>query len=201
MIDELVIFDCDQGTPEWHEARRGVVTASCFADVLAKGEGKTRRKLLLTLAGEIISGEVEDGYSNKHMERGHEFESIARELYAFQGDADPQLVGFMRRGRIGASPDALIGTDGLLEIKSKLRWLQLDALERGVLPPEHRAQVQGQLLVSGRSYCDFVSYAPRLPLLIVRVERDEPYIATLKQALADFVGEMDALTTKYQEAA
>lgn len=191
------ILDCVQGEPEWFEARRGVVTASRFSDVLAKGHGITRRKYLLTLAGEAITGEVAESYSNGHMERGHVMEAEARDLYAFAKDVDPQLVGFMRRGRAGASPDSLVGDDGMVEIKTKLPHLQLDVLDKGKLPSDHVAQVQGQMWISGRAWCDFVSYWPRLPLFCIRIERDEAYIATLEQAVADFVGELDGYITKY----
>lgn len=197
-MSELRIYDCDQNSVEWHEARCGIPTASRFADVLAKGEGKTRRKYLLTLAGEILTGEVAEGFTNHHMERGHAMEDDARQMFAFQHDADPQLVGFMRRDRVGASPDSLLGDAGLLEIKTKLPHLQLECLEAGKLPACHVAQVQGQLWVSGRDYCDFVSYWPRMPLFHVRVERDEKYIEKLAQAVADFLGELDGIVARYQ---
>lgn len=196
-MDDLRIFDCAQNSPEWTEARRGIPTASRFADVLAKGQGITRRKYLLTLAGELLTGDCAEGFTNPHIERGHAMEDDARQLYAFMHEADPVLVGFMRRGRVGASPDSLLGKDGLLEIKTKLPHLQLDCLEKGKLPSEHVAQVQGQLLVSGRAYCDFVSYWPRMPLFHVRVERDDTYIATLAQEVADFLGELDRIVAKY----
>lgn len=198
------IIVCEQGTPEWHAARLGIPTASCFAKVLAKGEGKTRRRYLLDLAAERLTGEVAESYTNGHMERGHALEDEARQLYAFQHDADPQPVGFVRNDelRAGASPDSLLGDDtdgGVLEIKTKLGALQLDLLESGRLPPEHRAQVQGQMLVTGRQWCDFVSYWPRLPLFVIRVQRDDAYLATLAQELADFNGELDAIVAKYSQ--
>lgn len=196
-MNDLVIFDCAQNSPEWHECRRGIVTASRFADVLAKGQGITRRKYLYTLAGEILTGDVQPSYTNDAMERGHEMEADAVGLYAFERDVEPMTCGFMRRGRAGCSPDRLVGENGLLEVKSKLPHLQLEVLERDDVPPEHKAQVQGQLWVSGRAWCDFVSYWPRLPLFVKRVYRDEKYIETLAQAVADFVGELDALVKKY----
>lgn len=198
-MSDVVIYDCEQNSPEWLEARRGIPTASKFSDVMAKGQGITRKKYLHTLAGEILTGERQEGYTNAHMERGHAMEEDARTMYAFMHDADPVLVGFMRRGRAGASPDALIGDDGLLEIKSKLPHLQLDCLERkdGSLPPEHKTQVQGQLWVANRDWCDFVSYWPKMPLFYVRVYRDEPFIETMAQSVADFTGELDALVAKY----
>ena len=199
----LIILDCEQNSESWFEARRGIPTASEFSTIIAKGRTKgepsvTRRKYLLTLAGQILTGEVVKAWEgNEHTERGHALEDEARQLYAFQRDADPQLVGFMRRGRVGASPDSMVGDSGLVEIKTKLPHIQLDVLENDRLPPEHVAQVQGQLLVSGREYCDFVSYWPKLPLFVKRVERDEPYIAMLSQAIDDFLGELDAIVAKY----
>lgn len=200
-MSDLIVYDCEQNSPEWLEARRGIPTASRFSDVLAKGQGITRKKYLRTLAGEILTGECAESFSNVHTERGHAMEGEARTMYAFAHDADPVLVGFMRRGRVGASPDSLIETDGLLEIKTKLPHLQIEALEGKKLPSEHVAQVQGQLWVSGRAYCDFVSYWPRLPLFCIRVERDEKYIATLAQEVADFIGELDELVARYQAIA
>jgi hypothetical protein len=200
-VSDLIIYDCEQNSPEWLEARRGIPTASRFSDVLAKGQGITRKKYLRTLAGEILTGEVAESFSNAHTERGHAMEGEARTMYAFAHDADPVLVGFMRRGRVGASPDSLIDANGLLEIKTKLPHLQIEALEGNKLPSEHVAQVQGQLWVSGREFCDFVSYWPKLPLFCIRVERDEKYIATLAQEVADFIGELDALVARYQAIA
>lgn len=200
-MTDLEIFNCEQNSPQWFACRLGIPTASRFSDVLAKGQGITRKKYLLTLASEVITGEQGESYSNPYMERGHAMEDGARDLYAMMRDADPQQVGFMRRGRAGASPDSLLGDDGLLEIKTKAGHLQLDVLEQDRLPPEHAAQVQGQLWISGRSYCDFVSYWPRLPMFIKRVERDEKYIATLAQAVTDFIGELDMYIHKYGVAA
>lgn len=201
----LEIIDCGQNSPEWYAARLGIPTASRFKDVIAKGQGLTRRKYLYTLAGERLTGEMAESFTTEAMERGHAMEAEARERYAFQRDAEPQLVGFMRRkvGEhwIGASPDALLGEHGLLEIKTKAPHLQLECLDGGRLPPEHVAQVQGQLWVSGRQWCDFVSYWPKLPLFVVRVERDDAYIATLSVEVMAFCEELEALTNKYRRAA
>lgn len=201
-MSTIEIFDCVQGEPEWHEARRGVVTASEFATVMAKGrsggDSVTRRKYMLTLAGEIITGQVADGWAgNKHSERGHAMEPEARDAYAFSRDVEPVQVGFMRRGRAGASPDSLVGDVGLLEIKTKLPHLQLDLLDRDAVPKEHIAQIQGQLWISGRSWCDFVSYWPGLPIFIKRVERDEDYIAKLAVAVDEFVAELDTYVDRF----
>lgn len=188
------IIDCAQGSEAWFVARLGLPTASRFADILAKGEGKMRARYLHELAAEVLRGATEpDTYSNAHMERGHEQEDDARRLYAFMSDAEPVQVGFLRNGRKGASPDSLIGADGGLEIKTALGHIQVERLKRGDLPSEHRAQVQGSIWVSEREWWDFCSYSPGLPPLIVRVPRDEAYIATLSAAVDAFNEELDAL--------
>jgi hypothetical protein len=204
--DIVLLHDCPQNSDEWFAVRRGIPTASQFATVLAKGKGGgesiTRRKYLLTLAAQVITGEkVPTWEGNEHTERGHAMEDEARQFYAFQTDSDPQPVGFMRRGRAGASPDSTVGDNGLLEIKTKLPHLQIELLEgERRLPPEHVAQAQGQLWISGRDFCDFVSYWPKLPLFVFRAERDEAYIAKLAQAVADFNGELDVIVAKYSPA-
>lgn len=188
------IVTCEQGTPEWFAARLGIPTASRFSDVLAKGEGKMRGRYLHELAAETLRGSVEpDSYSNAHMERGKAQEDEARQLYAFMTDHEPVQVGFMRNGRAGASPDSLIDDDGGLEIKTALGHIQIERLKAGKLPSEHRAQVQGNLWISGRAWWSFMSYSPGLPPLIVRVERDEEYIAQLAAAVQAFNDELDML--------
>lgn len=199
---DLQIIDCEQGSPEWFAARAGIPTASMFDTVCAKGRGgaesKTRKKYLYQLAGERLTGQPMESFTNGHMERGKVMEQEARDLYAMVHDCEPQIVGFMRRGDAGASPDSLIGSDGLLEIKTKLPHLQIEVLLANRLPPEHVDQVQGQLWISGRSWCDFVSYWPGLPLFCVRVERDEKHIATIKAEVDEFNAEMAALLEKIQ---
>lgn len=188
----IQIIDCEQGTVEWHAARCGIPTASRFKDILAKGELKMRTKYLRDLAAEVIRGTVEEGgFSNSHMERGKEQEAEARELYAFARGVDPAPVGFIRNGRAGCSPDSLIGDDGGLEVKTALGHIQIERLQKGTIPNEHVAQVQGGLWITGRAFWDFVSYSPGLPPLIVRVERDEEYIASLAKAVEAFNEELD----------
>lgn len=204
ILQELEIIDCEQGTPEWLAARAGVVTASEFSAVMAKGRGgspsETRRKLIYVKAAEIITGQpVQTFQGNAHTQRGHEMEPEVRDLYVATSPEECRQVGFMRRGRIGCSPDTLVGDDGLLEIKTKLPHLQIEAVEAGVLPSEHTAQVQGQLLVSGRQWCDFRSYWPGLPQLKLRVYRDAEYLANLSAELARFNSEVDALVSRIRQ--
>ena len=188
-----VFNDIVQGSPEWFEARAGIPTASRFSTVMAKGEGKTRSEYMRTLAGEVITGEIEESFSSPHMERGKLMEDEARETYAFINSVEPYQVGFIRNGDKGASPDSLIGTDGGLEIKTALPRIQIDRLERNRLPPEHKAQVQGNLWIAEREWWDFVSYWPRLPMLIIRVYRDEDYIKTMSDEIDRFNDEKAAL--------
>lgn len=208
-VSTLQVFDCEQNTPEWQAARLGIPTASCFDDVLAQGRGgapsKTRRTYMLKLVGERITGDPMDNYTNAHMERGHAMEDEARRLYVFTREVEVTRVGFVRNEikamMVGCSPDALIGDDGVLEIKTKLAHLQAEALLDGVLPPEHKAQVQGQLWVTGRTWVDFVSYCPKMRPLIVRVLRDEPYIRNLEDSVAVFYRELLELERRVRTGA
>jgi hypothetical protein len=194
----LQVFDFEQGSPEWIACRLGIPTASKFATVMAKGEGKTRREYMLRLLGERLTGEPSETYSNGHMERGKEMEAEARDMYCFVKDVEVQRVGFIRNGDKGCSPDSLVGTDGGVEIKTKLPHLQLDVLLRDRLPPEHVAQCQGFLWVAEREWVDFVSYWPKLPLFVTRVYRDEQYIRTLADEVDRFNGEMLSLLERIQ---
>lgn len=198
----IEIINCEQGSPEWHAARAGIVTASEFATVLAKGRGggesKTRRTYMLRLLGERLTGEVAESYSNGHMERGKALEAEARDAYAFLHDADYVQVGFIRNGDAGASPDGLIGADGMVEIKTKLPHLQLDVLLTDEVPSEHIAQCQGALWIAEREWINFVSYWPKLPLFVKRIHRDEAYIARLAEAVAEFNDELQTLQARFQ---
>ena len=186
----IQIFEMDQGGDDWLNARLGIPTASKFATVLAKGEGKTRNEYMRKLAGEIITGTPMESFTNAHMERGKEMEDEARNTYAFVNDVEPYRVGFIRNGQKGGSPDSLVGDKGGLEIKTVLPHIQIERLFRDDVPPEHKAQVQGNLWVSEREYWDFVSYWPRLPLLTKRVYRDEAYIKTLSDEIDRFNDEL-----------
>lgn len=191
------IVDCVQGTEEWFRARAGMPTASEFCTVMAKGKGggdsKTRRTYMLKLAGEILTGEPMEHYSNHHMDRGKEMEAEARDLYAFMKDVDPLQVGFIINGAKGCSPDSLIGDDGMAEIKTKLPHLQIDCLLSRGVPAEHKAQCQGALWVCEREWIDFVSYWPKLPLHVERTYRDEPYIKEMSAAVDQFNDELNEL--------
>ena len=188
----IEILTCEQGSPDWFAARLGLPTASEFSTVMAKGEGKTRRAYMLKLAGEILTGEPMESYTNFNMERGKVMEDEARELYSFIKNVEPERVGFIRSGQKGCSPDSLIGATGGLEIKTALPHIQIDRLMKDELPAEHKAQVQGSMWVAERDTWDFVSYWPKLPLFIKPVARDNGYIANL-------AGEVDRFNDELQK--
>lgn len=196
------IFDCEQGTDAWRSCRLGIPTASEFSTVMASGRGGgeslTRKTYMHKLAGEILTGEPMDSYSNGHMERGKEWEAEARERYAFEREVEPELVGFVRNGQMGASPDSLVGSPGLLEIKTKAAHLQVELLLKGptYFPPEFKAQTQGQLMVAEREWVDLVVYCRKLPLFLTRAYRDEPYIANLRREVDRFNDELAQLVER-----
>jgi hypothetical protein len=196
----IQVFHCLQGSEEWFRCRLGIPTASEFKSILARGEGRTRRTYMLKLAGERLTGEPAEAFTNAHTERGRVLEGEARHLYAFLHDVELQDAGFVRNGDIGCSPDSLIGDAGVLEIKTKLPHLQIELLVADELPPEHKAQVQGHLLVCEREFVDFASYWPKIPLFKKRIGRDEPYLRMLKSEINRFNDELDALTEKLVRA-
>lgn len=188
-----------QGSPEWFAARCGCATASEFAAVMAKGEGKTRSKYLRRVVAEMLTGKPTETYKNAHTDRGHEQEPDAGTEYeAATGDFVTK-VGFIRHPDmpVGCSPDGLVGSDGGVEIKSVIPTVQVDTLLAGKLPPEHRAQVQGSLWITKRDWWDFCSYSPEMPenlrLYIFRVRRDEDYISKLEAEVTGFVREAEQM--------
>lgn len=196
----LEVFDCDQGSPEWFAVRAGKPTASEFHTVMASGRGggesKMRRTYMFKLAGEILTGEPMESYSNHHMERGKVMEDEARDAYCRHMLCGVDQVGFIRNGNKGCSPDSLSGSDGMVEIKTKLPHLQIECLLSGGVPSEHRAQCQGALWVAEREWIDFVSYWPNLPLHVHREHRDEAYIAKIAAAVDEFNDELAQLVER-----
>jgi len=200
-----IIRDIEQGCDEWLALRLGKVTASRFADVMSKGRGasvsKTREAYMFQLAAEILTGAAEDSYSNKYMEWGNECEPQARAMYEFETGSDVDQVAFIELNEyIGVSPDGLIGDDGLIEIKCPKTTTQLQRFLSGDFPSTYKAQVQGQLWVSDRSWCDFVSFDPRIngkaSYFQIRVERDESYINELYDGVTNFLSELHELIEK-----
>jgi len=202
----IEIFDVDQGTPEWYLCRSGIPTCSRFGHVLAKGRGgdesKVRLAYLYQLADEVIYHDPLDGqgFTNEHIERGKLLEAEARSIYALENDVIPQQVGFIRNHtvRAGGSPDALLGQEGTLEIKTMLPRLWIKHAIVGTAPAEFYPLIQGILWVSDRKWCDLMIYWPKRRPHIVRYERDEDYIARLAKAVAAFNAELDAIVAAYR---
>jgi hypothetical protein len=193
----MEIHTCAQGSPEWFAVRAGIPTASEFSTVMASGKGggesKTRKTYMLKLAGERLTGKPMENFSGGAMKRGKELEAEARDLYAFLTDAEPEQVGFITNGPMGCSPDSLLSTNGLLEIKTEAPHLLIGSLDRNDFPPDHKAQCQGQLMVAEREWLDLAIYYPGLPLITHRTYRDESYIAAMRREIDVFNAELDAL--------
>jgi len=197
-MDPEIIDNIEQGGPEWHELRRGLPTASRFACLMARGEQTGRRTYLYQLAGERITGELTESYSNDAMEAGKTAEPELRKHYAFVRDCEVRQVAFVRTKKAGFSPDGLIGDDGVLEIKRTAPHLLIPLLlEPEKFPAKHYAQCQGGLMVTGRKWCDLLVGHPRMPKkLIVRTHRDEQYISDLRDAVDVFELELRRLVEK-----
>jgi len=167
-VDNVTIIDAPQRSPEWFAARLGCLTASCLGDAFAKtksGYAASRRNLAMRLVLERITGRSqESGYTNADMQRGIELEPDALSRYELEHDAIVNQVGFLRHNTLmtGCSPDGMVGADGLIEIKAPKPAIHLDYI-RGGLPEAYRLQMVHALWLTGRQWCDFVSYCPDFP--------------------------------------
>ena len=189
-----------QGSPEWFAIRCGKVTASRVADVVAKtksGPSTSRANYMAELIAERLTGQPAERFSNAAMAWGTEKEPEARDAYCFYRGETVKEVGFIHHPTIeqsGCSPDGLVGDDGLVEIKCPNTANHLDTLLGQMVPSKYINQIQWQLACSGRQWCDFVSYDPRLPenmrLFIKRMPRDEKRIAELETEVAGFLLEV-----------
>lgn len=200
----IEIFDCPQGSEAWFQCRMGIPTASQFSTVMASGKGGgpslTRTKYMRELVAERITGEVAESYSNHHFDRGKVMEVEARDIYAFNHDDAPlQQVGFIRDGKKGCSPDALVGAKGMVEFKSALPHILIDVLQKNEAPTEHAAQCQGGLWVAQREWIDLAIFWPKLPMFEKRIYRDEVYIAAMSKAVSLFNEELDELEIKIRK--
>lgn len=172
------ILDCEQRSDEWYAARRGVPTASEFGNIITpkKGEYATAADTYINfLIDELVRPQAASAFSgNRHTLRGEMLEPEARELYAFDRDVIPRTVGFILSddGLMGCSPDSLIGEDGGLEIKSPDGPTHVKWVRGKTIPDEHKPQVHGCLIITGRKWWDFMSYCPGYDPFVVRVVRD-----------------------------
>ena len=199
----------EQGTSEWFAARCGKVTASRVADIIAKtktGPSASRENYLAQIVCERMTGKPAESYSNAAMAWGTEQEPFARAAYESTKDILVQEVGFVVHPLIegaGASPDGLVGLFGLVEIKCPNTATHIDTLISEQVPSKYITQMQWQMACTGRLWCDFVSFDPRLPnglqLFVTQIERDEKYIAMLEEEVTKFLSELDAKISKLKE--
>lgn len=192
----------EQGTPEWHQLRLGKVTASRVADILAttrSGPSASRQNYLIELALQRSTGTIEPSYTNDAMKWGTETEPQARVAYEVKTGNFVNQVPFIDHPTIawfGCSPDGLVGDDGLIEIKCPNSATHWEYFKSQKPPQKYVIQMQTQMAVTGRKWCDFVSFDPRMPersqLLIVRIPRDDEFIAELEEKVKQFLSEAEA---------
>ena len=191
----------EQRTTEWHTARLGKVTASRVADVVAKtktGYSASRANYMAELICERLTGVPQDSFVSSAMQWGTDTEPLARAAYEAVSGELVEETGFVPHSRItasGASPDGLIGTDGLLEIKCPNTATHIDTLLGQSVPAKYMTRMQWQMACTDRKWCDFVSFDPRLPegmrLFVKRVPRDDVLIAELVKEVTIFLEEID----------
>lgn len=192
----------EQGSDAWHAQRRGKVTASKVADVIKKtksGYSTSRKNYAAQLLCERLTGKTAESFTNAAMQWGVEKEPEARAAYEFMKDVTVELVSFVDHPSIamsGASPDGLVGEDGLVEIKCCNTATHLEALTSGEIDPDYITQIQWQLACTGRKWCDYVGFDPRLPahlqLFIKRIDRNQRTIIELETEVSGFLRDLDA---------
>ena len=190
-----------QGTPEWFEQRRGKVTASRIADLMAKtksGYSTSRQNYLMQLLCERLTGKIEEGYKSSAMQRGNDLEAEARNWYQLETGENVEEVSFIDHPKInfaGASPDGLVGAEGLIEIKCPNTATHIETLRKKEPIDRYYKQMQWQMAVTGRKWCDFVSFDNRLPdnlaYFCKRIPRDEAVIQEIEREVQAFLLELD----------
>ena len=199
-----------QRTEAWILCRLGKVTASRINDVMASlkngGEAASRKNYRAQLVVERLTGQKQDSFTNGAMMWGTEQEPFARQAYEFFTGSDVVEVGFIDHPTIpmsGASPDGLIGADGMLEIKCPNTATHIEWLLAGTVPAEHLKQMQWQMECAGRKWCDFVSYDPRLSvdlqLFVVRCDRDETLISEISKSVVKLLDEVSATVAELEK--
>lgn len=191
----------EQRTDEWLSERAGKVTASRIADVMAmtkSGLGAARKNYMADLVAERLTGEPKQGFMNAAMQHGIDTEPQARAMYELERGVTVVEEGFVRHPTLantGASPDGLVGEDGLVEIKCPNTATHIETLRGGKIDRKYLLQMHWQMICCERQWCDFVSFDPRLPiemqLHIERVERDEELCAEIEAEVTAFLTELD----------
>lgn len=196
----------EQGSDEWFKIRCGKLTASRLADVIATtktGPSASRKNYMAQLVAERLTGTIAESFTNSAMQHGIEHEQLARAEYELIKDMFVSEVGFIDHPTIamtGASPDGLVGADGLLEIKCPNTATHIEYLLANKVPSKYKPQMAWQLACTGRQWVDFVSYDPRLPknmgIFLIRYVPEPGYLDMLEQAAKEFLREADDLVEK-----
>lgn len=205
------VIDCEQGSPEWHAARAGKVTASRVSDIMRKtksGVSAMRATYMGELIAERLSGAVSpQAFKSAAMEWGTETEDQARAYYGFMHDVTPVKVGFVLHPTIefaAASPDRLIGDDGLLEIKCPNSATHIATLLGKDFDPDYLKQTYWQMVCTARQWCDLVSFDPRMPahmqMVVRRIHADAKIAEELEDAVRAFLSELDARVAELRAA-
>ena len=206
----------EQRSADWFAQRIGLCTASRFKDAISRLKPKKDEKVgapsqarlgyLVEVVTERLTGQPTPHFTTAAMQWGTDNEPAARIEYEFRRELVVEEVGFIRHPSImaGASPDGLVGDDGLIEIKCPSSCRQVETWIGG-MPDDHKPQVQGQLWITGRAWCDFVSYDPRMPtefqFYVERIERDDIFIAALDAEVRAFLEDADKLINQLREKA
>ena len=194
MSYESIYHKVEQNTDEWLNMRIGRFTASTVKNLLMKVTTKGYQDEIKRVAFEIVTGTQPETFSNEWMQRGHDLEDEARNMYQAETFNVVEEGGFFTYGDyMGASPDGLIGKDGLVEIKCPKYNTMIDYLMDGKVPNLYYTQIQTQLLCSGREWCDFVAYHPGLKLMIERVNIDKEYCDTLIKNVEEAVKQVNEI--------
>lgn len=192
----------NQGSEEWLQARIGKCTGSRFNDACsftrAGSETAARRNYKYQIIAERLTNEQQDFYTNRAMDWGTDTEDSARLAYEFKTGHDVKQVGMLVHPElpdVGFSPDGLVGDDGAIEIKCPETSTHIQTLTSGKIPYKYLEQVLGVMWVTGRKWCDFISYDPRLPedlqMIVIRLNRDEQQIEQLDSDIRTFLIEVD----------
>jgi len=200
--------EVEQGTDEWHDLRRGIVTASTIhnlitAKTIKPASNDNSRALTMSLVAERITGYTDPTYQNFDMMRGVLDEPIARDLYSKRFAPVTEMGFIVAEGygyQIGYSPDGMVDTDGLIEIKSRRQKAQLATILAGEVPLENMAQIQCGLLVTSREWCDYVSFCGGMPLYVKRVFPDKQWLNAIVLAVETFEEAAAEMVAKYQAA-
>lgn len=200
-----VIKDIQQGSDEWLKLRLGMITASRMGDLMSNGRGsapsKTAESYMIELIAERLTGESKPFFENYAMKWGTETEPQARAMFELMEGVDVEEVAFIKRDEfIGVSPDGLIDDDGMFEIKCPNTSTQIKRFFDNDYSSDYSAQIQAQLWVAERDYCQFLSFDPRInteaSYLLTKVYRDDDYIKKMETKTAQFIETMQEMLTK-----